>query len=262
MHLPLNIQCVLKATLVLFTAGVLSACVSSSKYEDLEGKHKTLTEENEKNKATIVVAESKINELNGKLGIANTERSALEGSMADMKKALEEMQKRKLETEKRLGEFRELTNKFGKLVNAGKLSVKVVNGRMVVALSTDILFSSGSAKLSSEGTTAIKEVAALLKGLEGRNFQIEGHSDNVPIKTSVYPSNWELASARALTVVKTMLDAGLPAERISAASYADTQPIATNDNPEGRTQNRRIAITIMPDLSGLPGYQELNQMTK
>ena len=240
----------------------LSGCVSAGKYRDLETSHEQLSAENERNKAALAASDTRVDELNKKLGIADTKKTELESSVAEMKTALEEMQKRRKETEKRLAEFQELTSKFSKLVNAGKLSVKVVNGRMVVALSTDILFPSGSAKLSKEGESSIREVTALLASLEGRNYQIEGHTDNVPIKSSQYPSNWELASARAMTVLKTMLEAGMPASRISGASYAETQPVAQNDTSEHRAQNRRIAIVIVPELSGLPGYDELNRLVK
>jgi chemotaxis protein MotB len=237
-----------------------SGCVTSSKYKALEDKEKQTAAENENYKLQLGAAQNKVSELNGKLGIADNQRTQLEDSMNEMKTAMEQMKKRRQETEKRLAEFKELTSKFSKLVNAGKLSVKMVNGRMTVALSTDILFSSGSAKLSAEGVKAIKEVSLLLKSLDGRKYQIEGHTDNIPMKSEIYPSNWELASARAITVVKTMIEAGLPAEQISAASYADTQAIADNSTPEGKKQNRRISIVIVPDLSGLPGNEEIEKM--
>ena len=240
---------------------VLSGCVTAGKYHKLEDQDAQDKAELEKTKAALAADEAKISELNGKLGIASTQKTQLEGSVNEMKTAMLELQKRRAETEKRLAEFRELTAKFSSLVNSGKLSVKMVNGRMTVALSTDILFSSGSARLSAPGMLSIKEVTGLLVGLEGRKFQIEGHTDNVPIKTAHYPSNWELAADRAMTVVKGMLEAGMPSERISAASYGDTQPVALNDSTEGKSQNRRIAIVIVPDLSNLPGYEELNRMT-
>lgn len=242
--------------LLLLTSG----CVTSSKYKALEAKEKQTATDNENYKLQLGAAQNQITELNGKLGIADNQRTQLEGSVNEMKIAMEQMKKRRQETEKRLAEFKELTSKFSKLVNAGKLSVKMVNGRMTVALSTDILFSSGSAKLSAEGVRAIKEVSLLLKSLDGRKYQIEGHTDNIPMKSDIYPSNWELASGRAITVVKTMIDAGLPAEQISAASYADTQPITDNSTPEGKKQNRRISIVIVPDLSGLPGNDEIEKM--
>ena len=149
---------------------------------------------------------------------------------------------------------------FQSLIDAGKLKVEIVDGRMVVVLASDVLFASGSANLSRDGKSAIGEVAALLADIPDRKFQIEGHTDNVPIRTAVYPSNWELASARALTVLKTMLEAGMPADRISAASFGDSKPARDNETPEGKAANRRIEIVVTPDLSTLPGFEELNRV--
>src|SRR5690606_34660178 len=104
------------------------------------------------------------------------------------------------------------------------------------------------------------EVGKLLASIRDRNFQVEGHTDNVPIRTRQYPSNWELASARAVNVTRTMLDAGLPASRVSAASYGSSLPAASHETAEGRAQNRRIDIIIVPDLSTLPGFEELQAL--
>jgi chemotaxis protein MotB len=131
---------------------------------------------------------------------------------------------------------------------------------MVVNLSSDILFPSGSAAVSKDGKAALVEVAQVLAQIPDRKFQVEGHTDNVPIKTDAFPSNWELASARALVVTKTLVDAGLPASRVSAASFGDTKPSASNGTQEGRAQNRRIEIVVVPDLSSLPGFEELQRL--
>ena len=250
----------IRSSFITLALLISSGCVTSGKYQTLEDKQKQTSVENENYKLQLGAAQNKISELNGKLGIADNQRTQLEDSVNEMKTAMDQLKKRRQETEKRLAEYKELTSKFSKLVNAGKLSVKMVNGRMTVALSTDILFSSGSAKLSAEGIKAVKEVSLLLKSLDGRKYQIEGHTDNIPMKSEVFPSNWELASARALSVVKTMIDAGLPADQISGATYADTQPVADNSTPEGKKQNRRISIVIVPDLSGLPGNDEIQKM--
>lgn len=251
----------------LLALALASGCVSSGKYKNLEDQQQKTAAENEANKVQLATSQAKVSELNGRLGIANTEKnqlqgekSQLQGSVKEMQTALEQMKKRRQESEKRLAEFKELTAKFSKLVNSGKLSVKMVQGRMTVALSTDILFSSGSAKLSAEGVAAINEVTQLLKSLEGRKYQIEGHSDNVPMKSAMYPSNWELASARAVTVLKTMIDAGMAPDQISGATYGDTQPVSDNTTAAGKKLNRRIAIVIVPDLSGLPGNEELEKI--
>jgi chemotaxis protein MotB len=162
--------------------------------------------------------------------------------------------------EQRIADYQNLLSKFKKLIDAGTLTVKIVDGRMVVALATDILFSSGSADLSPQGMGAISEVSGVLASIQGRKYQVEGHTDNVPIKTDKYPSNWELASARALTVVKTMIGAGMPPDRVSAASFGEYKPVAANDTAAGKAQNRRIEIVIVPDLSDLPGFDELKKV--
>jgi len=186
----------------------------------------------------------------------------MEASVAEMTTALAELQKRKDEAEARMGEYRQLLSKFRALIDAGKLKVRIVEGRMVVVLASDVLFPSGSATLSRDGRAAVAEVAGLLASIPRRQFQVEGHTDNVPISTAQYPSNWELAAARALHVVKTMREAGMPEPRISAASFGDSKPAATNESSEGRAQNRRIEITIVPDLSTLPGFEELQRVER
>jgi len=187
------------------------------------------------------------------------DKSTLKSSVDDMKLALDELAKRKAEADRRIAEYKNLLSRFQSLIDAGKLKVKIVDGRMVVALTSDVLFSPGSAALSKDGKANIQEVAKLLAGIPERKFQIEGHTDNVPIHTDAFPSNWELASARALTVLKTMVDAGMPADRVSAASFGDSKPAASNDTPDGKAQNRRIEIVVVPDLSSLPGFDELKK---
>lgn len=190
------------------------------------------------------------------------DRGQLRTSLEEMKKAMEEMRARQAEQKKRLDEFQDLTRRFKKLVDSGTLSVKMIDGKMVVSLGSDVLFPSGSARLSTTGLEAVKEVSKQLAAIPGKRYQIEGHTDNIPISTTVFPSNWELASARALTVVKTMAENGMPPERISAASYSQYTPIKPNDTNEGRAANRRIAIVVVPDLASLPGYEELQKASQ
>ena len=187
-------------------------------------------------------------------------KGQLEADVESMKQALAELEARREASEKRLSAYRDLLERFQSLIDAGMLEVKIQNGRMVVELASDVLFASGSAELSPEGKAAIEEVSGVLADIPDRTFQVEGHTDDDPIATPQYPSNWELASGRALTVVKTMVSVGMPPERISASSYAFFQPVASNDSDEGKASNRRIEIVVMPDLSALPGYDELQQL--
>ena len=100
----------------------------------------------------------------------------------------------------------------------------------------------------------------MLQSIPDRRYQVEGHTDNVPIASAKYPSNWELAAERSLTVVKSMVVGGLDAERVSAASFGEYKPSDTNRTAEGRAANRRIEIVVTPDLSELPGFEELQSL--
>ncbi len=190
------------------------------------------------------------------------DRARLKSSVAEMEGALREAAERRAQAEARVAQFRELLAKFQKLIDAGQLRVKIVDGRMVVELATDILFASGKADLSEAGKASLAQVGAVLASLSDRSFQVEGHTDNVPIQTDKFPSNWELASARSIVVVKTLVAAGVPANRMSAASFADTHPVADNTSVDGRASNRRIEIVLVPDLSQLPGFEELKAVAK
>ncbi len=188
------------------------------------------------------------------------DQSSLQASVKEMETALIELSQRKAQADARVAEYRNLLARFKSLIDAGKLKVKIVDGRMIVELATDVLFSSGSANLSKEGEAALQEVAVVLAGITDRRFQVEGHTDNDPINTPQYPSNWELASARALVVTKALIAGGMPAAQLSAASYGDLRPVAANDSKEGKAANRRIEIVVVPDLSSLPGFDALQQV--
>jgi chemotaxis protein MotB len=194
------------------------------------------------------------------MATATKDKSRLLASVEDMTRALADLEKRRAEAEARVAEFKNLLARFRSLIDAGKLKVKIIDGRMVVVLATDILFASGSASLSKEGRTAIGEVAQVLRTIPQRAFQVEGHTDTVRIATAQYPSNWELAAARAITVLKTMVEGGLAPDRVSAASFGETRPVATNETQDGKALNRRIEIIIVPDLSTLPGFEELKRV--
>jgi chemotaxis protein MotB len=178
-------------------------------------------------------------------------------SVEQLQKAVNQLKEREKQAEARLKTFQNMLERFKNMIASGKLRVRIVRGRMVVELSENILFDSGKAELKPEGQQALTEVADVLKTIGDRDFQITGHTDNVPIKTHRYPSNWELSTARAVTVARFMADKGVTPERLSAAGYADMQPVATNDTPEGKQQNRRIEIVLMPNLQELPDMSAL-----
>lgn len=181
----------------------------------------------------------------------------LQEQRGDLQRAIEQLRDRERRAQARLDQFKAMLGRFQQMIASGKLRVRIVRGRMVVELSENILFDSGKAELKAEGTVALGEVAKVLQTIEGRDFQIAGHTDNVPIKSRRFPSNWDLSTARSVNVAQALAQQGVPETRLSAAGYADTQPVADNETPEGRQQNRRIEIVLMPNLDELPDLSSL-----
>jgi chemotaxis protein MotB len=133
----------------------------------------------------------------------------------------------------------------------GRVSTSVNERGLAVRLETDgVLFDPGAAVLRAEGARIIVPIAASLRGLPNP-IRVEGHTDTAPIRTALFPSNWELSTGRASAVVRTLIGAGLPSARLQATGYADTRPIADNGSASGRSQNRRVEIYVLR-LQGAP----------
>lgn len=227
---------------------------------DLRSQVARLTSEVERQKGVVAQKERELANKRRELANMASEAGALAANVENMQLALKELEERKAKAEANLQEFRDLVSRFKAMIDAGTLSVKVVDGRMVVQLATDILFAAGSASLSKDGKAALEEVASVLASIPDRDFQIAGHTDDQPISTAAFPSNWHLGSARAIAVSQVLVDSGLGADRVSAASYAEYRPSDTNKTKEGRANNRRIEIIVVPDLSAMPGFDELQDL--
>lgn len=258
--------------------GAPGCLVSQSKYDALQAEfddYKTAAEKREQGlQATIQTLEDairaervKVADLEKQLEVLRAEKVALATDKTRMAAtesqliaALKELEERKVAAEKRIAEYRELLSKFKGLIDSGKLRVRIIDGQMIVELATDVLFPSGSAVLSAEGKAAVVEVTQVLASIPGKKYQVAGHTDNVPIRTSKYPSNWYLAFDRAHSVLQAMVESGMPMTRVNAASNGEFRPTAGNDTDEARAKNRRIDIIVVPDLSELPGADELQKL--
>jgi len=179
--------------------------------------------------------------------------NALQTNLAATKDELSSLRKQREAAEKRLKAFRELNEKFRALVDTGKLEVVFRNGQMVLKLPAGILFASGKADLSKDGKGALKEVLDVLASFNDRRFMVAGHTDDRKISNRKFKNNWDLSTARAVSVVQFMIEAGFDPKNLAAAGYGEFDPVAGNDTPEGRQLNRRIEIILVPDLSELPG---------
>jgi len=170
---------------------------------------------------------------------------------------LEELRRQKAAAEARVAVFRNLVAKLQQMITSKELTVRPRNGRLIIALPNDILFDSGSTVLKPAGQKALEKIAAVLATIEDRQFLVSGHTDNVPIKTGRYASNWELSTERAVNVVTFLVKKGMPPKNLSAAGYSEFDPVAANDNDGNRALNRRIEIVLQPNISELPSLDDI-----
>lgn len=124
------------------------------------------------------------------------------------------------------------------------LHVLEANAGVVIRLQDDVLFETGKADLRADAVPIIGRIASLLAQLRGYTVRVEGHTDNRPIATPEFPSNWELSTARALSVVRALIADGIDPHMLSAAGDGEFHPIETNDTPEGQAHNRRVEVVI------------------
>jgi chemotaxis protein MotB len=196
--------------------------------------------------------------MKAKLTSLGQDISKLTSMTEEDKKRIAELQLRQQAAEKRAQQFRDMVTKFKSMIDAGKLQVEIRDGLMLVKLPDNILFDPGKTDLKPAGKDAINQVTQILSGIEGRKFQVAGHTDNIPIKSAKFKSNWELSTARAVEVAKLMIADGMDAKRLSAAGFAEQRPVADNATDEGRRANRRIEIVVQPNIEDLPTMEDSN----
>jgi chemotaxis protein MotB len=172
--------------------------------------------------------------------------------VSQLSRSKEQLEADKAALERKSAEYEALTSSLEGEIKNGRIQVSELQGKVTVRLAERVLFPSGSATLAKDGLVALRKIADAFKGVKGRIIRVEGHTDNVPIRTDRFPSNWELSAARAIAVVRVLQERGVDPALLGAAGYAQYQPIAANDSAEGRAQNRRIEISLAAPLAALP----------
>lgn len=142
---------------------------------------------------------------------------------------------------------RDLLTALAPLASQGKVKVTQGARGITVEINASVLFAPGDAKLSAQSNEALAAVAQVLKD-DLHAIQVEGHTDNAPIRNALYPSNWELSSVRASSVVRLFIDNGVAPIRLTAIGHGANRPVESNDTPEGRLRNRRVQLMIMSNL--------------
>jgi chemotaxis protein MotB len=139
---------------------------------------------------------------------------------------------------------RQLNSTLAPLIKSGKVRVTQTARGVTVEINASVLFDSGDARLNGDAVEALREVAVLL-AKDPHAIEVEGHTDDVPISTTLFPSNWELSATRASSVVRLFIDNGVEPGRLTAVGKGSNVPLATNSTPVGRARNRRVAIAII-----------------
>jgi len=153
---------------------------------------------------------------------------------------------RKQREQKLVGLAGRLTEALAPLVQSGQVRLTQGSRGLAVEINASVLFASGQATLQPASLSPLVSVAELLANVDNA-LEIEGHTDNAPIASGLFPSNWELAAARASAVVRLFIANGVSAERLTASGHADNRPVDSNETPEGRARNRRVTLIVLSD---------------
>jgi chemotaxis protein MotB len=230
--------------LALAGCGVKQAEYDAKAQEAEAAKKEVQTQEGQ-----VKQLQGQVDQLKGALGMAQSQAITEE-----QKAQLEEAKRAMQEAQERGKLLDDLQSKFKAMIDAGRLKVTTRRGRVVLQLRNDVLFAVGEAELKPDGKQAVKNVAATLRQVTSRRFQVAGHTDDAPITTAKkkeFPTNWELSAARAISVVKLLVAEGVDAGMLSAAGYGPYDTVASNATPEGQAKNRRIEITLVPHVPDL-----------
>ncbi len=276
-------------TATLFSLVTLSGCGHSEeewqaqldKYNQLasaqqaeKAEHAKTQEELERTKQAVQALKAQLqkmgmnlDEVTSEAQKAGTEKEQLAQSLEELKAALEEYKQRAAQLEKIKARYDELSKKLQKLTDLG-LKVEIRHNRMVIRLPGDVLYASGSDKLQTKGEEVVGAVADVIRKdetLRKRYFEVAGHTDDRPLKGGRFGDNWGLSAMRGRTVLLFLIGdpkdggGGLDPVRLHAAGYGDIDPVASNDTPEGREQNRRVELVLMPDVEEMLSLKDLTK---
>ncbi|MBF0485247.1 MAG: OmpA family protein [Candidatus Omnitrophica bacterium] len=151
---------------------------------------------------------------------------------------------------------KELEDRLSKEISDKEVKVEMLEKGLVITFVAEVLFDSGKADLKDDSLQKLEKVSSVLKTtVVDLNVGVEGHTDNEPIKHSSWKSNWELSSARALSVLHYLIEKDVAPERLAATGYGEYHPMASNDSKEGRQKNRRVEIVILPKAAKQPAEE-------
>lgn len=266
-------------SLLFMLCFVLSACVPKEKYIELENQHlstQAQLEAEQKQLSDLQARYKRLQDIN--MSLKNTledlkfelrqektavlEKDQAINEMELMRRKIEDSLKEELarkeaelaEKEQIISELdetrKEIETSLKDQIAQKDIKIEEIEGKLKVTFVDKILFASGSVKIQAKGQEVLLKLADSLKDRKDQTIVIEGHTDDVQIGQALqarFPTNWELSTARAAAVARFLQDnAGIEPERLTASGFSYFQPVASNETEEGRSQNRRIEIILVP----------------
>ena len=237
---------------------LLSACVSKSKYVQLEAEHADAKHKLKYTETRLDYTDESREKCMDSLadcqGRFKEKKLQLSEEMEGLQVSLEESQSTIDKQKKVIRDLHatrtKIESSLKKQIENQEIKLEEIEGKLKVTLVDKILFDTGKVKIAKRGKEVLLELSDTLRENKDQNIVVEGHTDDVPIGLGLiekYPTNWELSAARAVGVVRFLQEKGwLEPERLTATGYSYYKPVASNDTPEGRRQNRRIEIILVP----------------
>jgi chemotaxis protein MotB len=255
--------------LFLITGLLLISCGPGKKLTSSEAKVDKLQEDSIKTQNQLKSCNSQVSGLNEAMTSLQSEYDSVKNNLSDLsavsKMTIAYQAKRLKNLQNMIKAQNEVMTKLKTSITdaltgykTDELYVFIKEGNVYVALEEKLLFKSGSDIVDPKGAEALKALSVVLNETSDINVLIEGHTDNVPIKTKLFKDNWDLSTARATSILRILIkNDGFDQNRITASGRGEFHPVKTNDTAEGRASNRRTEIILSPDLKEI--YKLLNQ---
>jgi chemotaxis protein MotB len=232
-----------------------TGCVSQSTYDLKSKEAASLSAKTEDLEAQVKILTADLDNMRRDREALQKENESIsreKTALGDKVSELSEKADKAEQLEKTTQTYQDLTQRLEKEILEGQVQITEMKNRLTMTMVDKIIFSSGSAVISKDGKKVLDKVVSILKDVKDKRIQIEGHTDNMQIVSSLkatFPTNWELSTARATEVVRYLQEhGGIDPSLLSATGYGEYQPVAPNDTEEGRHKNRRIEIVLLPLL--------------
>lgn len=244
---------------LLVAATLFSSCVAKRKYLEARNRADKEHSHNMELESALAAKRDSINQLSGQVGALGDVYQSTSNELNMSKEQIAEQQKHLMQLQSMIDQQRKNTERLRQAIadaltgfNTNELTVTMKNGKVYVSMQESLLFPSGSAVVNPKGKDALAKLAGVLNTNLNINVDVEGHTDTVDIHNKMYADNWALSVARATSIARILIgDYGVNPSRLIASGRSQYDPVASNETPDGRAQNRRTEIILEPKLDEL-----------